>query len=56
MDEHYKYISITNDRVGRIDDSGEIINEGDTYFYALQGARSLSRTQFLTNRINYINS
>lgn len=28
----------------------------DTYFYALQGNRSMSRRQFLTNRLNYINS
>ena len=56
MDERYKYISITNDKIGWLDRNGNIAQAGDTYFYALQGNRSLSRQQFLTNRFNYINS
>ena len=56
MDERYKYISITNDKIGWLDRNGNISQAGDTYFYALQGNRSLSRQQFLTNRFNYINS
>lgn len=31
-------------------------DSSNTYFYALQGNRSMSRQQFLTNRINYIDS
>ena len=31
-------------------------DSSSTYFYALQGNRSMSRQQFLTNRLNYIDS
>lgn len=56
LDEYYKYISITNKNVGYQDRSGGISYDNGTYFYALQGDRSLSRQQFLTNRFNYIDS
>lgn len=70
LDEQYKYIAITNDSWGtRVEDGTvetgwvgsepqkpELQTDSDTYFYALQGARDLSRQQFLTNRLNYIDS
>ena len=56
LDEYYKYISITNSLVGYQDRNGGIGHDNGTYFYALQGDRSLSRQQFLTNRFNYIDS
>lgn len=65
LDEFYKYISITNP-AGKVDGVTGYIDSSDTgnyttdpnglYFYALQGDRSLSRRQFLTNRIEYIDS
>ena len=65
LDEYFKYITITN-KAGYTDGTtGHIASNstGDyaydangTYFYALQGDRSLSRQQFLTNRIEYIDS
>ncbi len=59
LDEHYKYISITNPKVGYLGSGNtpEVLKDtSDTYFYALQGDRSMSREQFLTNRFNYIDS
>ena len=66
LDEYYKYITITNPKGVELDGiTGHIASNttGDytydangTYFYALQGDRSLSRQQFLTNRIEYIDS
>ena len=71
LDEQYKYITITTNptmagisdedssRVGYLG-SGDTpsieIDTSDTYFYALQGNRSMSREQFLVNRLNYIDS
>ena len=71
LDEYYKYLTIYNPAgtaskvnassplyglTGRINDSGEYVVETTSYHYALQGDRSLSRRQFLTNRIEYIDS
>lgn len=72
LDEYYKYITITNNTGLADDLTSGILNstgyqssgtEGEwifddngTYFYALQGDRSLSRQQFLTNRFEYIDS
>ena len=72
LDEYYKYITITNntglasDLTSGIDNTtgyqssgteGEwTFDDNGTYFYALQGDRSLSRQQFLTNRFEYIDS
>lgn len=57
LDEYYKYISITNNTIGYQGREGELlVDDGGTYFYALQGDRSLSRQQFLSNRINFIDS
>lgn len=65
LDEYFKYITITNKAsysdgtTGHIasNDSGTYSYDANgTYFYALQGDRSLSRQQFLTNRIEYIDS
>lgn len=59
LDEHYKYIAITNPKVGYLGSgtTPELLKDtSDTYFYALQGDRSMSREQFLTNRFNYIDS
>ncbi len=72
LDEYYKYITITNNTGLANDRTSGILNttgyqssgtEGEyifddngTYFYALQGDRSLSRQQFLTNRFEYIDS
>lgn len=65
LDEYYKYITITNDASYLDGTTGQL--SGDTtgvytfdstgaYFYALQGNRSLSRQQFLSNRLEYIDS
>lgn len=66
LDEYYKYITITNNNIsaggGYLGQNGEWIADNSngkptgSYFYALQGDRSLSRQQFLTDRLNYINS
>ena len=56
LDEYYKYITITNPKMGYQDRYGGTGYDNGTYFYALQGDRSLSRQQFLTNRLNYIDS
>ena len=61
LDEYYKYITITNSRSGggyqnRNGEPNPISYDNGTYFYALQGDRSLSRQQFLINRLNYIDS
>lgn len=56
LDQYYKYISITNPLIGYQDREGGYITDNGTYFYALQGNRSLSRQQFLSNRINFADS
>ena len=67
LDEYYKYITITNGSnqqalqnglIGHLssDDQGNFAVDDGTYFYMLQGNRSLARRQFLTNRIEYIDS
>ena len=57
LDEQYKYISITNPKVGYMYQNGDTTQDtSNTYFYALQGSRDMSRQQFLTNRLNYIDS
>lgn len=60
LDEYYKYITITNDRIaaggGYSGQGGATVVDNGGYFYALQGDRSLSRQQFLTDRINFIDS
>ena len=56
LDEYYKYITITNARAGYQNRYGSTDYDNGTYFYMLQGNRSLSRQQFLTNRLNYIDS
>jgi hypothetical protein len=42
--------------MGYQDRNGGTGYDNGIYFYALQGDRSLSRQQFLTNRLNYIDS
>lgn len=65
LDEYYKYITITNNAsyengiTGHIqsDTSGTWTYDSEgKYFYMLQGDRSLSRQQFLNNRLDYIDS
>jgi len=63
LDMWWKYITITNNKgtkdglTGWLNRDGQYITDTNgTYFYALQGDRSLSRQQFLTNRIEYIDS
>ena len=65
LDEYFKYITITNPRavdakVAYLNGEGKFVdpNKEDTtgFFYALQGDRSQSRKQFLTNRLDYIDS
>lgn len=62
LDMYFKYITITNAKakdqgVAHLDDSGNYAEpDSGTYFYALQGDRSQSRRQFLTNRLEYIDS
>ena len=63
LDMWWKYITITNGlgvndgTTGWLGRNGayEVDNNG-TYFYALQGDRSQSRRQFLTSRLEYIDS
>lgn len=60
LDEYYKYITITNNNTsaggGYSGQGGATVVDNGSYFYALQGDRSLSRQQFLTDRINFIDS
>ena len=63
LDMWWKYITITNDKgiasgiTGWLNRDGVYeVDDGGTYFYALQGDRSQSRQQFLTSRIEYIDS
>ena len=63
LDMYYKYITITNPKaesqgVAYIPGADGVYDydKDGTYFYALQGDRSQSRRQFLTNRIEYIDS
>lgn len=62
LDMYWKYITITNgvapsQGVAYIPGAdGEYGVDDGTYFYALQGDRSQSRRQFLTNRLEYIDS
>lgn len=61
LDEEYKYIIPTNSAAentifGRLTNEGKQAVETDQYFYALQGDRNLYRAQFLSNRLNYIDS
>jgi len=65
LDEYYKYITITNSKQYQDGTTGHISSDTNgtwtydsngTYFYALQGDRSLSRQQFLANRLEYIDS
>lgn len=62
LDEWFKYITITNSKsiaqgVGYLDGEGEMIyDKNGAFYYALQGDRSQSRRQFLTNRLEYIDS
>lgn len=63
LDMYFKYITITNDAaisqgVGYLQGNDGIMSQDKDgmYFYALQGDRSQSRRQFLTNRIEYIDS
>lgn len=63
LDEYFKYITITNEKaidqgVGYLEGNAgdETIDTVGTFFYALQGDRSQSREQFLTNRIEYTDS
>lgn len=62
LDQYFKYITITNSQaknqnVAHLSDNGEYAEpDSGTYFYALQGDRSQSRRQFVTNRLEYIDS
>ena len=63
LDMYFKYITITNENayeqgVAHLTDAGVYAEEPDpgTYFYALQGDRSQSRRQFITSRLEYIDS
>ena len=62
LDEYYKYLTIMNNadlttgKTGYIDGGGNYITDNGTYLYALQGDRDLYITQFITNRIDYIDS
>lgn len=63
LDMYFKYITITNKEainqgVAYLDGTNgtPTIDSSGSYFYALQGDRDLSRQQFLTNRLEYIDS
>lgn len=62
LDMYFKYITITNDKANDLGVGWYIGNnkyhekDNGTYFYALQGDRQQSRKQFLSNRMDYIDS
>ena len=62
LDMYFKYITITNPKakeqgVAHLNDAGEYADpDSGTYFYALQGDRSQSRRQFVSSRLEYIDS
>ena len=62
LDMWWKYITITNKAglnngtTGWLGRDGNYEQDNGTYFYALQGDRSQSRRQFLTSRLEYIDS
>jgi hypothetical protein len=63
LDAYWKYITITNGKgigtgiTGYLNRDGKYVADDQCkYFYALQGDRSQSRQQFLTNRLEYIDS
>lgn len=62
LDMYFKYITITNaaaksQGVAHLNDQGDYAEpDSGTYFYALQGDRSQSRQQFVSSRLEYIDS
>lgn len=62
LDMYFKYITITNaaaksQGVAHLNDQGDYAEpDTGTYFYALQGDRSQSRQQFVSSRLEYIDS
>lgn len=62
LDMYFKYITITNSKANELKVGWYIGNgayheiDNGTYFYALQGDRQQSRKQFLSNRMDYIDS
>lgn len=61
LDMYFKYITITNPKaaelkIGWYKGNGKYETDDGTYFYALQGDRQQSRKQFLSNRMDYIDS
>lgn len=58
FDEYYKYISIMNQNGPGYQgtDGTAKWDEAGSFLYALQGDRSLSRQQFLSRRINFVDS
>lgn len=58
FDEYYKYISIMNQNGPGYQgtDGTPKYDEAGSFLYALQGDRSLSRQQFLSRRINFVDS
>ena len=62
LDMYFKYITITNSKANDLKVGWYIGNgtyhetDNGTYFYALQGDRQQSRKQFLSNRMDYIDS
>lgn len=62
LDMYFKYITITNPKANDLKVGWYIGNgkyhetDNGTYFYALQGDRQQSRKQFLSNRMDYIDS
>lgn len=55
MDAFYKYIAPSDPAYGFINQGGELAFT-DTFFYCLQGDRTLNRDLFFRNRLNYMDS
>ena len=54
LDEYYKYVAPS--KTGYYDTSGDVQYDNNSYAYAINGDRKLSRELLLRNRMNYIDS
>lgn len=54
LDEYYKYVAPS--KTGYYNTSGELLYDNNSYAYAVNGDRKLSRELLLRNRMNYMDS